>query len=40
MRLNTDLNRLHGTVVESRSLTGELSLSALDLQQTGDQLCG
>jgi len=30
---------LRGTVVERRSLTGKLSLPALDLQLTGDHLC-
>jgi len=31
---------LRGTVVERWSLTGELSCPTLDLQLTGDHLCG
>jgi len=31
---------LHGTVVKRRSLAGELPCPALDLQLTGDHLCG
>ena len=36
----TDVGWFRGTAVERRSLTGELSVSALDLQLTDDHLCG
>jgi len=37
---STELGWWRGTVVERRSLVGELSRPALDLHLTGDHLCG
>jgi len=37
---DTRLSWLRGSVVEHWSLTGELPCPVLDLQLTGDHLCG